>query len=375
MRRSSSLLATAIYVILSASMRRDKLAGNRAQSNRVYTRHRGAETQRNSHTMDKEIITVDLGGTQLRAARYDSALNLLAREHTLTGADDGLEAVLARIKAIIRLVMPANRERVESIGISAPGPLNSKTGVIVAPPNLPGWHDVPLGAIIEAEFGLPTYIGNDANVAALAEASQGAAQGCRHVCYITVSTGIGSGIICDGRLVTGHAGLAAELGHIPIIVDGGRVSSIELEAAGPAIARQARQAIRAGGNSDMLAVAAGELERLDARAVGMSAARGDALAVELLAYAGRIIGLGIVTVLHLFNPQIIVIGGGVSKTGELLFAPIRETVRDHALDSAFTAGLRIEAAALGDDVALVGAAALAATQGGDIDIATLDRRF
>lgn len=325
--------------------------------------------------MAKEIIAVDLGGTQLRAARYDAALNLLRREHMLTGADDGLAAVLARIKAIIGLVMPANRERVEGIGISAPGPLNSKTGVIVSPPNLPGWHDVPLGAIIAAEFGLPVYIGNDANVAALAEASQGAAQGCRHVCYITVSTGIGSGIICDGRLVTGQAGLAAELGHIPIIVEAGRVSSIELEAAGPAIARQARQALAAGGSSVMLDLVAGDLEQLDARLVGKAADKGDRLAIDLLAYAGRIIGLGIVTALHLFNPQIIVIGGGVSKTGELLFAPIRQTVRDHVLDSAFTAGLRIEAAALGDDVALVGAAALAATQGGDLDIGELDRRF
>ncbi|MCY4466407.1 MAG: ROK family protein [Chloroflexi bacterium] len=325
--------------------------------------------------MNKEIIAVDLGGTQLRAARYDAGLNLLTREHTLTGADDGLEAVLARMKAIIRLVMPAEHDRVESIGISAPGPLNSKTGVIVSPPNLPGWHDVPLGAIIEAEFGLPAYIGNDANVAALAEASQGAAQGCRHVCYITVSTGIGSGIICDGMLVTGQAGLGSELGHIPIIVEAGRVSSIELEAAGPAIARQAKQALRTGANTGMLDLVAGELEQLDARAVGKAAANGDSLAIDLLAYAGRIIGLGIVTVLHLFNPQIIVIGGGVSKTGELLFAPIRQTVREHVLDSAFTAGLRIEAAALGDDVALVGAAALAATHGGDMDIRNLDRRF
>lgn len=325
--------------------------------------------------MNKEIIAVDLGGTQLRAARYDAALTLLTREHTLTGADDGLEAVLARIKAIISLVMPSKRDRVEGIGISAPGPLNSKTGVIVSPPNLPGWHDVPLGAIIEEEFGLPVYIGNDANVAALAEASQGAAQGCRHVCYITVSTGIGSGIICDGRLVTGQAGLAAELGHIPIIVEAGRVSSVELEAAGPAIARQARQALGAGESTDMLDLVAGDLGRLDARLVGKAAYNGDRLAIDLLAYAGRIIGLGIVTVLHLFNPQIIVIGGGVSKTGELLFAPIRQTVRDHVLDSAFTAGLRIEAAALGDDVALVGAAALAATRGGDMDISELDRRF
>ena len=325
--------------------------------------------------MSGQIIAVDLGGTQLRAARYDEALQLQARESMLTGADDGLEAVLGRIKRIISQVMPADGDCAQSIGISAPGPLNSNTGVIVSPPNLPGWLDVPLGAIIEAEFGLPVYIGNDANVAALAEASQGAAQGCRHVCYITVSTGIGSGIICDGRLVTGQAGLAAELGHIPIIVAEGQVSSVELEAAGPAIARKASKAIRGGASTMMRQLVAGDLTRLDAKIVGEAAAAGDVLAIDLLAQAGRYIGLGIVTALHLFNPQVVVIGGGVSKTGQLLFAPIRETVRAHVLDEAFTAGLRIEAAALGDDVALVGAAALAATQGGDIDISQLDKRF
>ena len=325
--------------------------------------------------MSKAIIAVDLGGTQLRAARYDEALRLQARQSMLTGADEGLQAVLGRIKRIIRMVMPANGESALGIGISAPGPLNSNTGVIVSPPNLPGWLDVPLGAIIQAEFGLPVYIGNDANVAALAEASQGAAQGCRHVVYITVSTGVGSGIICDGRLVTGQAGLAAELGHIPIIVADGEVSSVELEAAGPAIARKARQALAKGAESSMRALVAGDLARLDAKIVGVAAAAGDATAMDLLAEAGRFIGLGVVTALHLFNPQVVVIGGGVSKTGELLLTPIRETVRAHVLDAVFLAGLRIEGAALGDDVALVGAAALVVTQGGDIDIGQLDRRF
>ena len=325
--------------------------------------------------MGNDIIAVDLGGTQLRAARYDETLFQHARQRALTDAHEGQEAVLARMKSIISQVMPKNRGAVQAIGISAPGPLNNKTGVVVSPPNLPGWHDVPLGEIVAQEFGLPVYIGNDANVAALAEASRGAAQGCRHVCYLTISTGIGSGFICDGRLLTGQAGIAAELGHIPIIVDGDRVSSVELEAAGPAIARRAQSAIRAGESSVMRDMVAGDLKLLDARIVGKAAALGDALAIATLAYAGRIIGLGIVAALHLFNPQVIVIGGGVSKVGDLLFEPIRQTAREHALDPAYLANMRIEAAALGDDVALVGAAALAATRGGDVDISELDRQI
>ena len=325
--------------------------------------------------MEKHIVAVDLGGTQLRTARFDHDLNLMRRESTLTLADLGPKSTIDRMKTFIEKVMPTSRDDVRGIGISSPGPLNPVSGVIIAPPNLPGWHNIPLADIITAEFGLPVYIGNDANVAALAEASKGAAQGCRHVIYITVSTGIGSGVISDGRLVTGRAGLAAELGHIPIIVEEGKVSSIELEAAGPAIARRVRSALAAGATSILRELVKGDLSKIDAKAVGMAAAAGDELAIENLEHAGRMIGLSIVTAVLLFNPEMIVIGGGVTKTGELLFAPMRRAVEEHILDSAFTAYLRIEQAALGDDVALVGAAALVATAGGSMDISELDRLF
>ena len=325
--------------------------------------------------MGKQIIAVDLGGTQIRTARYDLNLKLLQRENTLTRAASGVQPTIDRMKTYIRRVLPAASDDVLGIGISSPGPLNPFSGVIVAPPNLPGWLDVPLREIITAEFNLPVYIGNDANVAALAEASKGAAQGCRHVTYITVSTGIGAGIICDGRLLLGREGLAAEFGHIPIIVDEDRVSSVELEAAGPAIARRAKRDIEGGASSLVSDQVNGDLSRIDAKAVGMAAAAGDQFAVEAIAYAGRIIGLGIVSILHLFNPEVIVVGGGVTKTGDLLFAPMRQSVHEHVMDGAYTQNLRIESSALGDDVALVGAAALVATDGGNMDISELDRLF
>lgn len=325
--------------------------------------------------MGKQIIAVDLGGTQIRTARYDLDLNLLQRENTLTQAHRGVQPTIGRMKAYIRKVMPACRDDVLGLGISSPGPLNPFTGIIVAPPNLPGWLDVPLRDIMESEFNLPVFIGNDANVAALAEASKGAAQGSRHVVYITVSTGIGAGIICDGKLLLGRDGLAAEFGHIPIVLENGTVSSVELEAAGPAIARRVKRAIQEGAKSKVVDIVQGDLNRIDAKAVGMAAAAGDQLAIARLAYAGRIIGLGIVSILHLFNTEIIVIGGGVSKTGDLLFEPMREAVRTHVMDESYTEKLRIERSALGDDVALIGAAALVATEGGNLDISELDRRF
>lgn len=328
--------------------------------------------------MAEEIIAVDIGGTQIRSARFDSQLQLQQRENTLTRSELGPDYAIKRIIEYIYRVLPPERAAIAGIGVSCPGPLNPKTGVVIAPPNLNGWRDVPLVEILAEEFGLPVYLGNDANVAALAEAAKGAAQGCRHIIYITVSTGIGSGVITDGKLVTGRSGLAAELGHIPIVLgggSGGKVSTVELEAAGPAIARRARQALEQGASSSLQRLTGGNLERIDAELVGKAAANGDRLALDCLAYAGRIIGLGVVTALHLFNPEVIVIGGGVAKTGELLFAAIRRTMDSQVLSDIFTAGLRLEAAALGDDVALVGAAALVATRGGNIDISALDRRF
>ena len=325
--------------------------------------------------MGSQIIAVDLGGTQIRTARYDLDLNLLQRENTLTQAHRGVQPTIERMKAFVRKVMPACRDEVLGLGISSPGPLNPFKGVIVAPPNLQGWLDVPLRDIMESAFNLPVYIGNDANVAALAEASKGAAQGSRHVVYITVSTGIGAGIICDGKLLLGRDGLAAEFGHIPIVLENGAVSSVELEAAGPAIARRVKRAIHEGAKSKVMEIVQGDPNRIDAKAVGMAAAAGDQLGIAQLAYAGHIIGLGIVSILHLFNPEVIVIGGGVSKTGDLLLAPMREAVRTHVMDEAYIGNLRIERSALGDDVALVGAAALVATAGGNLDISELDRRF
>ncbi|HRF94854.1 MAG TPA: ROK family protein, partial [Aggregatilineales bacterium] len=200
--------------------------------------------------MDKMIIGVDLGGTRIRAARMNAHLDILERVETLTLAETGPEATLNRIKEQIRRVMPADKNLIEGIGISAPGPLNPETGVIYTPPNLNGWYHVPLKAILEEEFGVPVYAGNDANVAALAEAVRGAARGYRHSIYLTISTGIGSGMIIDDRLLLGHEGLGAEAGHMMMIV-GDRVSSLEMEAAGPDMAMQAVNRIQAGEKSSM----------------------------------------------------------------------------------------------------------------------------
>ncbi|MCB9453423.1 MAG: ROK family protein [Anaerolineaceae bacterium] len=317
--------------------------------------------------MSDVIIGVDLGGTRVRVARLNHRLEILSRHETLTHADEGLEATLTRIKQQIRSALPTDGTAVAGIGISAPGPLNPTTGVIVAPPNLPGWHNVPLGDILYDEFDIPVYTGNDANVAVLAETVHGASRGFRHVIFITISTGIGSGFIVDGKLLLGKEGLAAEAGHV-VILAGERVSTLEKEAAGPALARQARARIQAGESSVMHAMVNGNLSKIDGAVVGHAAQQGDALALDIVRYGGRIVGLGIASLLHLFNPEIVVLGGGVSQLGDLLFDPLRKAVETYTIDDAYWRDLQIVPAGLGENVSIVGAGALVATRGGVEDI-------
>lgn len=313
--------------------------------------------------MDKLIIGVDLGGTQMRAGCFDSRLTLQHRVAEPTLATRGRDDVIERLIGVIRRVLPDDLSRVGGIGVSAPGPTDPRTGIIYSPPNLPGWDEVPLRNIIQDRTGIITYLGNDANVAALAETAAGAAVGYKHVIYLTVSTGIGSGVIDDGHLLVGAHGLGAEAGHMIMLVNG-QVSTLEKEAAGPAIARKAVARLRAGEPSIIRSMVNDDLTLITSMIVGLAAAQGDPLAIELIQHSGRLVGLGIVSLMHLFNPEIVVVGGGVSKTGELLFGPMRAVVRQYTIDPAYHEAVPIVPAALGDNVALIGAAALVVTRGG-----------
>jgi glucokinase len=318
--------------------------------------------------MSNYIVGVDLGGTRLRSALLDEDLNILQRHEELTLAHEGVDATLPRVLNAVRMVLPAGGGAVDGVGISIPGPTNPFTGVVELGTNLKGWVGVPLARIVQEEFELPTYLGNDANVAALAETALGSARGSRHVIYITVSTGIGGGIIVDGRMLLGKEGYAAEIGHMQMVVDG-RETTLEKEAAGPALARKARERIKAGAKSVMDAMVDGQLEKISGKTVGKAAASGDALALDIIARAGRLLGLGVTTLLHIFNPEVIVFGGGVAAgLGDLLLKPVRETVVERVIDDAYYRSLRYETAALGENVSIIGAGALVATHGGVEDV-------
>ncbi len=314
------------------------------------------------------IIAVDLGGTQLRGALCTPDGTVHQRVSKKTRAKRGPEAVLERICQTAQQVWPEDG-RVHAIGISAPGPLDPFAGVVLGAPNLPGWDRVPLRDIVKARFDLPVFVGNDANLAGLAEHRFGAGRGFDDMIYMTISTGIGGGIVLGGRLFVGHKGLAGEIGHIVLQPAGpqcgcGNRGCLEALASGTAIGRQAQTLAASGRAPAVLAAAGGDVKQVSSKSVGEAAAQGDKVALRLLRQAGYYIGLGIANLMHLFNPECFILGGGVTQTGDLLFTPIQRTVQRSTQIPQYWEDVKIVPAALGDDAGLLGALALASSEVG-----------
>ncbi len=312
------------------------------------------------------IVGVDLGGTQVRAGLATPDGHLLRRESLPTRAEEGLDAVISRIERLVRAVSSDGpREQVRGVGVVAPGPLDPWQGVVRFAPNLAGWHDVPLRDLLQERLGLPVFTGNDANLAALAEYRFGAGQGVDHLIYITVSTGIGGGIIVNGQMLLGHGGYAAEIGHHTVNEDGpvckcGNVGCLEALASGTAIAREARVAVAAGEETRLREMCEGDIWRLDARMVAEAAQAGDEVARDILETAGHYLGVGILNLMHIFNPRRVILGGSVMKAGELITAPMWEVIRAR-VGRIYLEEFEIVPAALGDDVGILGAVALVLT--------------
>lgn len=313
--------------------------------------------------MSDLVVGLDLGGTQIRAVLADRHGTVLERSAQLTLAHEGPEATLARIKATIAAVMPG--KPAAAIGVGAPGPTDPYAGVILMGPNLPGWRNVNLRAILSEEFTVPVFVGNDANLAGLAEHRFGAGQGVRHMVYITVSTGIGSGVIIDDRMLLGRQGLAAEVGHMTIDAHteqagDNTVGTLEGLASGPNFARRAQAALRRGAQSLAVEMAGGDIGAVSPRVLNQAARAGDAFALGVYREVGYYLGVGITNILHIFNPERIVIGGSVwLHAQDLLSQTMWEAIRARAQSPEYWADLSIVSAALGDDVGLLGAVALA----------------
>ncbi len=314
--------------------------------------------------MSNLAIGLDIGGTQIRTVLADEAGQIMARETLLTLAHEGPAAALARVSEAIRAVMPGDGQ-VAAIGVGAPGPVDPYAGVILMGPNLPGWRNVNLRDLLGGAFHVPVYVGNDANLAGLAEHRYGAGQGVSHLIYITMSTGIGTGVIIDNRMLLGLRGLAAEIGHITIdaeaVQDGDNlVGTLEKLTSGPNLARRARALLRAGAESCLSEYAADDFAGVTPATLNAAAHAGDRFAQEQWRKTGYYLGVGITNMLHTFNPERIVIGGGVwMHARDLLEDVVWATIRARAQSPEYWQGLSIVSAALGDDVGLLGAVALA----------------
>ncbi len=310
---------------------------------------------------DHPILAIDLGGTQIRAAYVSPDLAVVCRRASGTRDEDGVDAVVERVNRLAGETRDeARRLRLPDpigAGISSPGPLDPWRGVVIAPPNLAGWRDVPLADELQEHLGLPAYLERDTNVAVMAEWRYGAARGARNVIYVTVSTGVGGGIVIDGRPLIGLDGTAGEVGHLTVELDGplcgdGAAGHVEAIGSGTAIAREAR-ALLARDGSPILASLAATLDDVDAATVALAADRGDPASLAILARAWTAIGAMCSGLVNLLNPEVIVLGGSIAVHRPELLGVVRDEI-DRRSFPIPARRVRVAMAAHRDDVSLIG---------------------
>ena len=314
------------------------------------------------HEADRPVLAVDLGGTQIRAALITPDLEVHCRRAVDTDDEEGVDAVLTRIGDLAAVVrndaVAKGLPAAIGVGISSPGPLDPWRGVVLMAPNLAGWNEVPLVARVAEALGMPAFLERDANVALMAEWRYGAARGTRNAIYITVSTGIGGAAIIDGRPLVGPDGTAGEVGHITVELDGpvcgcGGIGHVEAIASGTALARDGAAMLADAPNSPLARLAASN-EELDAELVARAAAMGDAGCIALLERAFTAVGALCASLVNLLDPEVIVIGGSIAEHHPRLFAVARRELKQRAFPILLDR-VRIEPAAFGGDVSLIGA--------------------
>jgi len=313
--------------------------------------------------MKKNRIGVDIGGTNIKIALVDTKGSIIYSNTTPTRAEMGYEYTIGNIKqAIIDLAKETKIDisTIEAIGFGFPGQIDYKNGIVRMLPNIPGWVDVPVAKIMEEEFKVPTRLDNDVRCAALGELNFGAGKGCENLVCITVGTGIGSGIILNGKLIRGASNAAGEIGHIKLAVhDGplcgcGDFGCFEAYASGPAIVAMAREYIAGGKSSKYKEMAT---EELSPYIVAQAALQGDVVAKRIYTKMGETIGIGLSSVVNLLNPEKIIIGGGVAEAGDILLEPIRKTIAKRAMPIQ-AAAVEIVPAQLGNSAGVIGASLL-----------------
>ena len=297
--------------------------------------------------MVRFVLGIDIGGTNLVVGSVaEDGSRIVAAASEPTHAEAGAKDVLERLVSLADRAIAATRKEVSGaeilgVGVGAPGPLDTKRGIVLLTPNL-GWVNLPLRQIIHDRLGRPAALDNDANCAVLGEWWVGAARGARHAIGITIGTGIGGGLILDGKLYHGASDVAGEIGHTTIDTEGrrckcGNYGCLEAYASGPNIALRAVEEIEAGAVSRLPTMVSGDLSKITAQTVYQAAQDGDDLALEVVNDTARFLGVGIGNLLNVFNPEVVVVCGGVTAAGDHLFVPLRREIARRAFKPAVTA--------------------------------------
>lgn len=314
------------------------------------------------------VMGIDLGGTKILAAAVDDQGRILGQAKRKTKPETGVEGVVARImETLDEAVTNAKltRKDIGAMGVGAPGPVDTQTGVIATAPNLPGWSNVPLGELLQTQTGMPAAIANDVNAGALGEFTYGAGRGTSDMVSVFVGTGIGGGIILNGQLHAGARGAAGEIGHMIVLADGpycgcGNRGCIEALASRTAIVESLQRAVAAGRQSSLAAVLSGGGQRLSSGGLAEAWRAGDPLTVEVLGRVQYYLGLHIASIVNFLDPEAIVFGGGVIEAlGEAFVAPIRPIAYQYFLQRRDADRVRIVVSQLGDNAGILGAAVLA----------------
>ncbi|WP_010238506.1 ROK family protein [Clostridium arbusti] len=311
--------------------------------------------------MAKEyVIGIDLGGTKICGALSDVDGNVLSQHTIATNAFEGEEAVLGRVISVIEKILSdgdKKPEEIKAIGIGSPGPLDAEKGIIITTPNLP-FKNFKLVDPIKEKFRVPTYLDNDGNVGAIGEFVFGAGQGTKNMIFITVSTGIGGGAILNGQVYRGNTCNALEIGHMTLEKDGprcncGNYGCAEALASGTAIGKRAKKAILNGEDTILKTY-----ENVTSYETFQAAKKGDAVASKILDNSLNYLGICVANMITIFDPEMVIIGGGVSKGGDIVFDKVKEVVNTRCF-KAMAESCKIVPAGLGTDAGVMGAVALA----------------
>lgn len=310
--------------------------------------------------MQKYVIGIDLGGTKISTALSDLNGEIVSQTTVPTKAEEGEIPVLNRIINSVSSVIEdssADLSEIKAIGIGSPGPLDAEKGVIIYTPNLP-FKDFNLVEPLKKKFNLPVFLDNDANVATIGEYMFGAGKGAKDVVFFTISTGVGGGAILNGKIYRGHTSNALEIGHMTIEQNGprcncGNLGCVEALASGTAIAKRAKEALESKAETSLR-----NYEKVTSAEVFEEAKKGDPIAKDIISSALNYLGIAVANAVTIFDPEVIIMGGGVTKAGDIVFDTVRKVVDKRCFKS-MASSVKIVPAGLGQDAGVIGAVALA----------------